>query len=629
MNQEPRTNFTKTKLIHIGEKVKVYEGSHASFGRQVVIKELNREADATFRKEFFDEAKRWGKFEHARLARIEEVNEDRGWIVTEYLPEALNQRIGESLDLGELKQATLQILEGLKQLHSLGRLHCNLNSSNIRYSGDDVKLTDGRGVSLSRAAQLPRPKGSNKFRAPEMLDNKFGPVGMATDLYLAASVILEAIAGSRFDSFFQGHIEGTPDPETGWIRWHNSELQLDPIKDLVPNIPDAYARLLDGMLSKFVKSRIGSAEDAINDLNKIEMIGVLGAAASSPAATPKPTPPSPVKRDVFQPQLISRPKTPAYLRIASGVKAGALFPVQLQDVVIGEGPNCHVKLSGNDYVKVRGREVSIVLGTGGWRVSETKRPEDCKETLYVGHQPCESNLPVRSGDIIRLSDSGPDLQFVIQGESTWEWQDVAVELKLSKSADHQQNAAPRPQTRSAKPGGARRQPNDSAAPTARRRPKPPQPSGSAPVPPKGAAAPAGNSAEPARPNNHAAPAPPKERKNQRSKDGGGNAVGANLSEWLNDKDKRNWLVLIGGLLGVAIIVPLLLGGSGEKDETEKPKTEVTQPLENETDEAELESVSVDAEQENNSDVSETGKEEDQSSGGLQEEIEGQSEVDEK
>ena len=60
MNQEPRTNFTKTKLIHIGEKVKVYEGSHASFGRQVVIKELNREADATFRKEFFDEAKRWG-----------------------------------------------------------------------------------------------------------------------------------------------------------------------------------------------------------------------------------------------------------------------------------------------------------------------------------------------------------------------------------------------------------------------------------------------------------------------------------------------------------------------------------------------------------------------------------------
>ena len=582
MNQEPRTNFKKTKLIHNGDKVSVFEGNHTSFGRQVVIKELNQEVDAAFRSDFLNEAKLWAQFEHPRLARIEEVNEDRGWIVTEFLPEALNQRIGGSLDLGDLKQATLQILEGLKELHSSGQLHCNLNSQNIRYSGENLKLTDGRGVALNSAAQLPRAKGSNKFRAPEMLDNQFGPVGMATDLYLAASVILEAIAGSKFDSFFQGHIEGTPDPETGWIRWHNCDQQLDPIKDLIPGIPEAFGRLLDDMLSKHVKSRIGTAQDAIDNLNAIEMSGPLTGAAPSTVAAPKPAPPSPAKRDA-SPQLISRPKTPAYLRIASGAMAGTIFPVQLQDVVIGEGPNCHVKLSANDYGQIRGREISIVLSTGGWKISETKRPEDCTETVYVGHQRCESTLPVRSGDIIRLSNSGPDLQFVIQGESTWEWQDVADDLNINKPAAPQKPADNRPQNKPTNAVGATPR-NDAYAPAPAKK-MPPQPASPTPPRPQGSSPPATDSAAPSRPSSNA-PTPPKERTNKKSKEKNGKNSKADLSEWLSDKDKRNWLVLIGGLISVAIIVPLTLGGSGETEEQKNEKTGVTQTIEDETDEQE-------------------------------------------
>ena len=259
MNKVSGTNFKKTRSIHAGEAVQVYEGLHVKSGRQVVIKELSGEANESVRKDFFNEAKLWAKLEHPRLGRIEEINEDRGWVVTEYLPTALNERVCEDFDLADLKDLAMQMFDGLRYLHAQGLLHCNLSAQNVRFceGNESIKIVDGRGVAIDRASQLPRPRGSNKFRAPEMLDNRFGPVGRATDLYLAGTVLLEALAGARFESLFQGYVEGTPDAETGWFRWHNSDDELEPVKNLVPGLPEGFAKLLDGMLSKNVRSRIG------------------------------------------------------------------------------------------------------------------------------------------------------------------------------------------------------------------------------------------------------------------------------------------------------------------------------------------------------------------------------------
>ena len=473
MSSTSQTNFKKTRLIHSADNVDVYEGSHAKFGRKVVIKELKGEANDAVRAEFFREAEQWAQFEHHRLGRIDEINHDRGWIVQEFLAHSFTDRYQGAVNLSDLKNAMLQLLEGLDVLHQQGFLHCNVTSSNFRFNdpGEGAKLCDGRGVAISQASQLPRPKGSNKYRAPEMLDNRFGPIGMATDIYLAGTVILEGLAGDRFDSFFQGYVLGTPDPETGWFRWHNSDDELESVKSLVDGLPEAFAKLLDDMLSKNVGRRVGSARDAIEELNRIDMESTVLAHQAPPAPDQRePSPPAPAApkppgesgtESNQELHLISRPSTPAYMRIASGSQAGKIIPLPMQDILIGESAACQVQLSATEYPRIAGREVTVALGSGGWKVSETKRPEDCNDVLYVGRQVCQPSLPVKSGDIIRLSDTGPDIQFVIQGEASWSWQDVADEFKMkianrersgrdSKSREQKTaplgSAAPPPQT---------------------------------------------------------------------------------------------------------------------------------------------------------------------------------------
>jgi len=579
MKKKPKTNFKKSKVIRHGSQVHVYEGLHVDFGRKVTIKELTGAASQSYKNDFLREAKRWAKFEHNRLCRIEEIDEARGWIVLEFLPESLKERIRDTPDLGNIKQATLQILEGLSYLHSQGWLHCNLNSENIRFSGDNIKLTDGRGVAVNRPSPLPRPKGSNKFRAPEMLAGEFGSVGTATDIYLAASVILEALAGNKFDSLFGSFVEGTPEPEAGWVRWHNSKEQLEPIENLIPGLPSGFAKLLDGMLCKHVRNRIGTADEAIRELTNLEMSGTLvGNVEDQPndeTTSPKQPGPAPIKpTHEAKIQLISRPSTPAYLRIASGVKAGTIFPMELNNVLIGEGANCDVTLSANDYPTLRGREISIILGNSGWETKETKRPEDSRETIFVGNQPCTSTLPVKSGDIIRLSSSGPDIQFVIQGKSAWTWQDVADELNLSKSF-----APPKP---SEKPkrrksedlgrdsSGSSPRGESSAAPGPPKRAKP---DAAAHSPRKGAEVISNpGMAE------HAPPAPPSPNKKKSKKNRKSESRFPDFSEWLTDKDKLNWLILIVGLIGLVIFIPLLLGGSGEKEDGKTDKTELVKTV---------------------------------------------------
>ena len=610
MNKVSGTNFKKTKLIHSGKDVHIYEGLHAKFGRQVVIKELSGEASEIIREDFFKEAKLWAKFKHPRLGLIEEINEDRGWVVAEYCPAALNQRISEGFNLALLKDLVMQIFDGLGHLHTQGFLHCNLSSQNIRFcdGNEAIKILDGRGVSIDKASQLPRPRGSNKFRAPEMLDNRFGPVGMATDLYLTAMVLLEALAGNRFESLFQGYVEGTPDPETGWFRWHNSEDELEPVKGLIPGLPEGFAKLLDGMLSKNVRSRIGSVRDAIADLKAVEMVGQLGSPEPVQATVVKNNTHAPDRGAAPQapsnsltnsagtsPQLISRPTAPAYVRIASGTMAGTIIPLEMEDVVIGEGENCNVRLSANDYEKIRGREVSISLGAGGWKVSEIKRPEDFSENILVSGQPCRTNLPVRSGDIICLSSTGPDLQFVIQGQATWTWQDVADELNMGGS---QTPAKPKPRSRPPVGSGTIKTGSvPASAPSGQNRPSTAPKAATPPRSDRVVQPPLSASERPAATANSFAPAPPSASKGAKTK--AAKAKGAKtksskvsqannsshvkaaesggISEWFSDKDKRNWLILAGGLLLTAIIVPLAMGGGGGTEDNQKKTEEIVDP----------------------------------------------------
>ena len=568
MSEEGR--YQKQHILGSGERVDVFLGLNVAFDRKVAIKELRggiATSDAE-RKAFYKEYEQWAKFENRGLAQIADIDHSRAWVIQEFLPDSMLDSAGR---LANDKQAAYtaleQLLEGLVFLHSQGFLHCNLKASNVRFSGSKLKLCDGRCVKIGFPGVLAKPRGSNRYLAPEMINEEFGSVGPASDIYVAAIVFLEALAGDKFETLFQGYVSGTPDAEMGWVRWHNSPDQLEPISTTVPSIPKPLADILDGMLCKEVRLRHASAERLLEELHAARE-AILTADTTAPAATPTDLAPSSAQLDAPQKEpsvkLIDRPGTAVYVRCLSGPLAGSIFPLPMGEVIIGTDTGCNVRLSPEQYPSIQGRTVHISLGGGGWKISDPQG-----HPVIVDLKKSFEAAPIRSGSILRLSSRGPDFQFVVQGEHALSWQDISSQLGLLAPEAHSVPSrlmTPKSKTRpSAGTSPARPHPATDSSTFA----------ASAPAPPTRPIAAKENVADKraAKIAKPAAPSPALPPKAVPMGAAPGRPVPAPVANesFLNrfnkmDKNKRNNLVLILGLPLAAILVILFTPRSKSNNE---------------------------------------------------------------
>ena len=193
----------------------------------------------------------------------------RAWVIQEYLPDSISERAEDlTANMETAYVAIEQFLEGLAFLHSQGMMHCNLKDSNVRFINSELKICDGRCVKIGFPGSLPKPRGSNRYLAPEMINEEFGSVGTASDIYVAGIILLESLSGPKFETLFQGYVSGTPDTEMGWVRWHNSTDSLDKIHTTCPSIPEPLANILDDMLCKEVRMRHANAERLLTELRE-------------------------------------------------------------------------------------------------------------------------------------------------------------------------------------------------------------------------------------------------------------------------------------------------------------------------------------------------------------------------
>jgi serine/threonine-protein kinase len=260
-----------------GQSTVVYRGHELNLGRDVAIKELNDEAisqDLQRKTQFLNEAKFLAQFEHENILRVYSVDTQRNWIIMEMMQGTLAAQIlasGLSPDL--IRSVLRQTLKALDFLHRKKKVHAAVRPSNLLINDEGfVKLSDFE--ESTSQDELRIPTCSKKYLAPELLRPEFGQFGPALDFYNLGFTALELVFGPNFDALFPGTGAGAIDADIAWMRWHSSDDQLPPVKELDPNVPDDIAAVIDGLLAKRVDQRPQSANEIVKLLDDRPLVRV-------------------------------------------------------------------------------------------------------------------------------------------------------------------------------------------------------------------------------------------------------------------------------------------------------------------------------------------------------------------
>jgi hypothetical protein len=185
----------------------VYEGHDPQIDRPVAIKTialdgLSAAEAAEFEARFRAEMRSAGRLLHQNIVALYDTGRDEGtaFIVMELVHGLdLRQRLaaGECFNVAQAVQIGLQLLAALEYAHARQVVHRDVKPANLMLQTDGrVKLCDF-GVARLTDVDATRTQGSVvgtvRYAAPEQLAG--GPVDARTDLYAAAVVMHELLAG--------------------------------------------------------------------------------------------------------------------------------------------------------------------------------------------------------------------------------------------------------------------------------------------------------------------------------------------------------------------------------------------------------------------------------------------------
>jgi hypothetical protein len=295
--------FEKLEQIGRGATGTVYRGHDLRLDEPVAIKVMHRPLWLRLRDrddywEQLQAAARLSTLRRERdMVRIRDLDRDLGWIVSDLMLGSVrsDRPVHPHIVAGILRQ----VFRPLGQLHAeYGQLHGAIHPGNLLYDQKGyVRLADPRGfalgqgtpildlfAALERSARDPgaadgdgpaAPMGMPpaKYLAPEWFDADFGPIGPSADLYALGITALELLLGRRFSRFFRGVGPQSVNPIDSWIRWHrDSNRALPAAGELVADLPEDLARVLDGLTAKVVARRFESASSALEELRNYRTI---------------------------------------------------------------------------------------------------------------------------------------------------------------------------------------------------------------------------------------------------------------------------------------------------------------------------------------------------------------------
>lgn len=424
--------YRKTATIGSSDWSTVYRGEHVELERVVAVKELHAHyaQQPVRRQRYLREARRIAKLAAAgggtapRIVQVFDTVESRNCqVIMELLRESAKSRLEKApLPPAEVYQIVEQCLGALQVFHSQRWLHGNLKPSNLLFDeSGQVKLSDGRCLEYEKDEVPPTgDREAARYLAPEWSDLGFGALGPAADLYSLGIIAIELLSGPGFATHFRAAQTEMIDAGVRWLQWHCARDELAPAAATVAeNVPPSLAECIDRMTKKVVSERFSSADAAIAVLRQSRPTQVTAPAAGQAAANhagtkvapPRPPDaPSPVQARVTLPDSLAyRPTDPVLIRIVSGSMSGDFVGTNADRFVVGDSPDGTICFDAERDPGVLGRSLVFRREPQGWEVmTATEKPFLVNSSLVTQ----QSSL--RSGDVVRMSAMGPDLQFVIQ-----------------------------------------------------------------------------------------------------------------------------------------------------------------------------------------------------------------------
>src|ERR1039457_5494037 len=239
---------------------RVYRALDPDVKRLVAIKILIAPADHDLRARFQFEAAAAGNLRHKNIVTIYEFGEhqQQPFLVMEYLEgQTLQAVIAKRQPLSILQKMAImsQVADGLQCAHANGVVHRDVKPANIMVLPDGaVKIMD---FGIARATRQDATRltqagflvGTLRYMAPEQFENI--EAGVLGDIFAYGVVYYEFLTGKHpFDA-----------PDAASIMFKITREDPPPVRQSVPDCPDALERMIERVLAKDRSLRYQSMEE--------------------------------------------------------------------------------------------------------------------------------------------------------------------------------------------------------------------------------------------------------------------------------------------------------------------------------------------------------------------------------
>jgi hypothetical protein len=270
---EPEQRYQFVATIGSGEFATVYRARDVELARDVAIKQIHAQylQDPRQLERYWYEAQILANLHHQFIMAIYDIVRHRGWMILELMRGSLPAELqGRPIDIETLKIALVQSLHALDFLHSRSVLHGDIKPSNLLIGMNGrLKLGDFGLARRAANGEGSLLKGTPKYMAPEVMSDRFGPVGPSSDLYSLGFTCYELLCGAHFESLFPGLSSFGRDRTVAWMMWHSApDRRLPPIQRVLDGVPDNIAAVIERLILKDPAARYHTAAEVLQELRE-------------------------------------------------------------------------------------------------------------------------------------------------------------------------------------------------------------------------------------------------------------------------------------------------------------------------------------------------------------------------